>query len=181
VVSRTSLYLGPYPLSGISLGVLLLLLGLVLMSRYWAGRSLPDRGWIGRRVQVVAGALWSSLFSGKFLLRFLAASLVVLLAMGGVFELLFYSLGIFLTLQEVILFYALYRLTLHVMITPGNIGVRELAYGLLSEAIGIGMTEGVFVAALLRAFSYVILAVLGLSAGGLRAYRERHALGVEGP
>jgi hypothetical protein len=65
-------------------------------------------------------------------------------------------------------FYALYRLTFHVNITPGNIGIRELAYGLLCAQADVGMSKGILVSAELRILSTVVLLVLGV----LLAWRD---------
>jgi uncharacterized membrane protein YbhN (UPF0104 family) len=56
------------------------------------------------------------------------------------------------------------------MITPGNLGVRELAYGGFSGALGVGLGTGVLVTLMIRILSFSLLAAMAL---GLKWYRRQ--------
>jgi uncharacterized protein (TIRG00374 family) len=46
-------------------------------------------------------------------------------------------------------------------ITPGNLGVREMLLGFVSQVIGLGFGEGIAVTILQRAVSVVVFLVVG--------------------
>jgi hypothetical protein len=88
------------------------------------------------------------------------------LCMVGVFKLLLAGVDARASFSTLAVFYALYRLTFHVSITPGNIGIREVAYGLLCAEAQIGMSKGLVVAAELRVLSIITLLLLGIIFAG---------------
>ncbi len=87
----------------------------------------------------------------------------------------FIAFGYSLSLSALALFYALHKLSSNFSITPGNLGIRELAYGVLSHALGIGMAEGIMISAVLRVLVYITVIVMALPMGGfsLLTSRER--------
>lgn len=89
-----------------------------------------------------------------------------------VFYVSFLSLGIELGAGELALFYAVLQLSTYVQLTPGNLAVQEIAFGLMGEHIGIGMGEGIVVAALLRLCGYAALALLAAPMGILNLFRQ---------
>lgn len=88
------------------------------------------------------------------------------LLMTQVFRILLAATGSVIDLATIGVFYALYRLTFHINITPGNLGIREIAYGLLCAGAHIGMSKGLLISAELRIFSAIILIVIGLAIAG---------------
>jgi putative Mn2+ efflux pump MntP len=86
--------------------------------------------------------------------------------MTQVFRILLAATGSVIDLATIGVFYALYRLTFHINITPGNLGIREIAYGLLCAGAHIGMSKGLLISAELRIFSAIILIVIGLAIAG---------------
>jgi hypothetical protein len=82
------------------------------------------------------------------------------------YRIAFEGMGIQTNLAQLALFLAIYKLSTLLVFTPGNIGVREVAYAWLGQAIGIGMAEGVLVSAVLRAAGYAAVVPLGLVLGG---------------
>lgn len=73
----------------------------------------------------------------------------------------FRGMGIDLAFPALLVFVGILRLSSLVIITPGNLGVRELAYGFLSSAVGVGLAEGLLVSGILRLAGYLVLALLG--------------------
>jgi len=82
------------------------------------------------------------------------------------------SLGINLGFIELLIFLSFLKLSLIVNITPGNIGVREILYGILGSSFGLKVSEGILLSALLRVNSYVVLVSLGLFFGGRTLLRD---------
>ena len=59
------------------------------------------------------------------------------------------------------------------IISPGgNLGVREILYGLLGAQMGIGETEGILASVTIRVLSFLTLIVLGVSFGGIGLLRN---------
>lgn len=85
----------------------------------------------------------------------------------------FRGMGIQPSLTDLALFLALYKLSTYIVLTPGNIGIREIAFGFLSETLGIGMAEGIMASAILYAVHSVLIFPLGL------AFGSRHLFGRE--
>jgi len=83
------------------------------------------------------------------------------------FYLGFRSVHVSIPIGALAVFTAIIRMGLIVTITPGNIGVLELAYGTLSSALGFNFATGVMVAAVTRAVSFCSVLLLGALMGGL--------------
>jgi uncharacterized membrane protein YbhN (UPF0104 family) len=96
------------------------------------------------------------------LFRSTVLALLSFITMAWVFHVLLQAVDVELPFATLAVFYALYRLTFHVSITPGNIGIREIAYGLLCAQADVGMSKGILVSAELRILSMVVLLVLGI-------------------
>jgi hypothetical protein len=73
-------------------------------------------------------------------------------------------------------FYALFKLSFYINLTPGNLGVQEVVWGKLSELMGIGMAQGVLVSAFVRVVSTGVILVLGIALGGWDMLRSRGRL-----
>lgn len=74
-------------------------------------------------------------------------------------------MGIEPNVPDLALFLALYKLSTLVVLTPGNLGIREMAFGFLSQALGIGMAEGILASAMLYAVHSSLVIPLGLAFG----------------
>lgn len=108
--------------------------------------------------QTVSQGIGNFLRSPRAVLAFFALSSALFVLMSSVFWSLFMSTGVIVSGADLALFYALYRLTILVTLTPGNLGVRELAYGLLAGGLGVGLVVGVVATLLLRILTTVVLA-----------------------
>ena len=98
----------------------------------------------------------------RYMFRSTVLALLSFITMAWVFHVLLQAVDVELPFATLAVFYALYRLTFHVSITPGNIGIREIAYGLLCAQADVGMSKGILVSAELRILSMVVLLVLGI-------------------
>ena len=158
-----SLKLGAVPvfatLAGM-LGAMLLVppLGIALVKRLptpWPW--LENR--VGRVIRLGGALLRDSSALGKFALF----SLMGLVSMALVFWILFDSVGTPISAWQVSLFYALYRMTMLLMVTPGSLGVREVASGGLGEVLGVGLGASVAVTVVARVLGLVVLAFVAMS------------------
>ena len=92
----------------------------------------------------------SNLKDINYILKIFTASLLSAIFSVTIMFCYFKILDIELTISQVVLFFVIWKLCNLVVITPGNIGIRELFYGLISENMGIGMTEGILVSVIIR-------------------------------
>ncbi len=93
--------------------------------------------------------------------------------------LLFLALGIYPGFIGLSVFVILLRLSGVVTVTPGNIGLRELAFGFLADQLGVGMAQGLLASALMRAVGMSTLMVTSALLGGpalLRGGSRRDAV-----
>ena len=93
----------------------------------------------------------------RFLRRFLVASAVATAAGTSVVLAAADALGAGVSVGEAALFLALVQMSSLVVVTPGNIGVRELAFGLIGSALETGAVNGLLISAVTRATGVVAL------------------------
>ncbi len=147
----------------------------VLLARGLNAIAIPVR-WLawaqGKASEAVAGAL-DAARDWRHLGWVTVLGVAQFLLAVTIFYVCFQGLGIPATPGGLVLFYVLLQLSVYVNLTPGNLGVQEVAFGALAEAMGTGMAEGILVSALLRVVSYLVLAGLALPLGGLDVLRQR--------
>ena len=119
-------------------------------------------------VSVTISNLRDIRYLGSFLL--LGVSELILTILG--YYILFKGFGIILTFQALLVFYILMSLSLFIAITPGNIGVQEIAFGFIAEQIGIGMGSGIMASIVARIINFFIIFLMGIFFGGIRLLRE---------
>jgi uncharacterized membrane protein YbhN (UPF0104 family) len=137
------------------------LLGLALVKRFaWAAGRWPWVGQrLGRAVRLSTVVLRDALALGKFG----GLSLAGFVLMGLVFWFLFRGLGATTSAWQLSLFYALYRMTMLLLLTPGSLGIREVASGGLGGILGVGLGVSVAVTIIIRVLGLIILAALAVA------------------
>ena len=101
-----------------------------------------------------------------YMLKVVLSGVVLFFLICVLFYIYFSSLSINVDLPTLVVFYALFNLSIFVTITPGNLGVREIACGFISEQMRIGMAQGILVSTLVRVVETCIVFVFGLIFGG---------------
>lgn len=129
----------------------------------------PSR--IVRKLAEVADELTRGIKEPRYMVATTAIAIASFFIMTHVFRILLGAIGAEVDLATLAVFYALYRLTFHINVTPGNIGIREIAYGLLCAQAHIGMSKGLLISAELRVLSIIVLVTIGLAVAG-REVRE---------
>lgn len=85
----------------------------------------------------------------------------------------FWALGYSISLPALAVFVLLLKSTNYVVLTPGNLGVRELAYGLIAGVIGVNVGQAIIVSLMIRGASYVNIFTIGLLFGWRETFRPR--------
>lgn len=81
--------------------------------------------------------------------------------------------GVEVSLASLAVFLAIWNLSALIVITPGNLGVHEIVYGIVGSAVGIGAAHGVMLSALIRAIQYMVVFPLGIACGGWGILKKR--------
>ncbi len=85
----------------------------------------------------------------------------------------FYAFGIKAGMAPLALFLVVIILSNRVVLTPGNLGLRELAFGIASDQMSIGMTQGILVSAIIRVIGIFFTAILGIIFGGITLLKTK--------
>ncbi len=129
-------------------------------------------GWASRRFEELLASTAAAVRSRATLIRFVAVGLVALGIAVLIFGLAFDALDLEVSASTVVMFFVLLQLSTYVNITPGNLGLLEIGFGALGSQLGVGLTGGLLVAALIRFSGYVALVLVGLSIGGITAFQQ---------
>jgi hypothetical protein len=122
--------------------------------------------WIKSKLSQVLTATISNLKDLSYLAKIVIWGLLVAAQTLIVYYILFTAFEIKLDIPSLMLFYALLKLSSAVIITPGNIGIQEIAFGVLSTQIGGGMAQGILISAISRVLGSSIIIILALILGG---------------
>lgn len=129
--------------------------------------------WIRSKLHEVLTISIRNLRDPVFLLKFFAIGMVIFARTCIIFHLYFRVFDIHVGLPALAVFYALFKLSFFIVLTPGNLGVQEVAWGFLSEQMGFGMAEGVLVSAFIRAIGTAVICTLGIVFGGADLIKHR--------
>ena len=124
-------------------------------------------GRLGEMLRVTLTSLRDARYVGR-VVAWTAAAFVQAVVMLWV---CFAALGVTVGLAEVVAFYVLLQLATYVAITPGNLGLQELAFAGLATGMGGGAVEGVLVSGLVRVSGVLALVAAALPLGGVEALR----------
>jgi hypothetical protein len=132
--------------------------------------------WLHNKTAEVLRVSVENLTDGRYLAKLFALGLVIFARTVLMFHLYFLTIGARVDLAALAVFYALFKLSFYINLTPGNLGVQEIVWGKLSELMGIGMAQGVLVSAFVRVVSTGVILVLGIALGGWDMLRKRGQL-----
>ena len=129
--------------------------------------------WVKSKLSEVLTVTFNNLKDKIYLSRIIILGLVLFGQSILGYYILFRSFDIRLGLPELAVFYILLKVSFFFQITPGNIGIQEIAHGFLGEQIGVGMAEGILVSVVIRIISTTLIILLGLFSGGIDLLRHR--------
>jgi uncharacterized protein (TIRG00374 family) len=87
---------------------------------------------------------------------------------------LFAGFDMRLSLPALTVFCTLLNLSTFFVITPGNIGIQEIAFGFISQQFGVGMAQGILVSIVSRIISTALTILLGVLFGGMNVIKYRN-------
>ena len=131
--------------------------------------------WLRGRLQEMVGVTLQSLREPSYLWRVTFWTLIAFVQASTMLWIGFVALGVPVGVAEAIAFYVLLQLATYVQVTPGNLGLQELAFAALSAGFGAAATDGVLVSTIVRVTGVIALLVTSLPVGGLEALRATRA------
>lgn len=129
--------------------------------------------WLHGRLSEMFSVSVANLRDGVFMLKFLLMGMVAFVDAITIFYLCFRAMDMSFSLPALALFYVVLRLSTFIIITPGNLGVREIAYGIVSEQMKFGMAQGILLSIIIRIIGTTIIIILGIIFGGIGLLRNR--------
>ena len=129
--------------------------------------------WLHGRISELLTVSVRSLTDGPYMLKITLTGIISFINSLAAFYLCFASLDLRIDLPSLALFYVVLKLSNHVIITPGNLGVREIAYGIMSEQLQIGMAQGILISVIIRVIGTLVIMAMGTIFGGFDLLRRR--------
>jgi uncharacterized membrane protein YbhN (UPF0104 family) len=114
--------------------------------------------------------------SPAFVAQFLVLNLLVAVGHVAMLALAFGAVGRPIGIGDLMFFQVLLKLSNLVTVTPGNLGITELAYGVLAQTIAGDLQHGIAAAVLIRTLGTFVMVTLGWALGGLPALFGRRAV-----
>jgi uncharacterized membrane protein YbhN (UPF0104 family) len=166
-----TLYLGSVlALPALALLILALLTGPFAIR--WFVSVFRVKGSFATKVQARMTTLLSNAASAlkapAFMLRFFLLNVLVTVVQVVLLALLFRAVDAEVPLAALLLFQVLLKLANQIVITPGNLGITELMFGVLAHGSRCTLEQGLAVALLFRTTVTVMVILLGVLAGGAR-------------
>ena len=129
--------------------------------------------WVHAKLSEVLSTSIQNLKDTTYLIQFVLLGLAMFARTCVVFYIYFSIFDVHVSLPALVVFYSLFKISFYFILTPGNLGIQEIAFGFLSEQMGIGIENGVYVSVFIRVVGTLSLSVLGLTLGGADLIRHR--------
>jgi uncharacterized protein (TIRG00374 family) len=107
----------------------------------------------------------------SYILKILISGMLAFFNIILVIYICFRAINVMISLDIAIFYKIITNLLNKIIITPSNVGVREIVYGILSKEFEIGMSQGMLVSLIIRAIGIIIITVLGLAIGGTDIFK----------
>ncbi len=130
--------------------------------------------WVHSKLSEVIEISIKNIKDVSFLFKIFCIGMLLFIRTCVLFSIYFLFFNVNVDLPALALFYALFKLGTFIVLTPGNIGVQEVAWGILSEIMGIGMAQGVLVSVFIRVVATCSIFVLGITLGGMDLLQHRN-------
>jgi uncharacterized membrane protein YbhN (UPF0104 family) len=132
-------------------------------------RTKSRSGWVGRaqhRLATILSTANAAARSPGLMSRLLGLNVLVTIGQVASLWLGFRCVGESLSLSSLVVFQVFFKLSILIVVTPGNLGVTELVFSALAHGSARTVEQGVAVSLLLRAVGSAIVVLLGVLSGG---------------
>jgi uncharacterized membrane protein YbhN (UPF0104 family) len=126
--------------------------------------SFHSRGlvWLHGRTSKLLSITVESLSDIRMLCAVIAANTLNFANNALFFYLCFSSFGVSVTISMLMMFFILMKLTSYLILTPGNFGLREIAYAFLSQHMGLEAGQGIVLSMLHRLAVLIVVVLLAI-------------------
>jgi uncharacterized membrane protein YbhN (UPF0104 family) len=122
----------------------------------------PRLVWLHVRIAELLSVAVQSLQNIKMLLGVAFANMINFVNNTLFFYLCFSSFGISATIPVLMTFFILMKITSYLILTPGNFGLREIAYAFLSQHLGLEAGQGIVLSMLHRLAVLIVVVLLAI-------------------
>ncbi|MCP4500240.1 MAG: flippase-like domain-containing protein [Deltaproteobacteria bacterium] len=136
----------------------------------------PRLLWVKEKITVLLKTTGDALKTPSFVLKLAVVNVFVSTVQMTALWVSFSQVGVSLSLPTLAVYQVLVKLSNHVVITPGNLGIAELGWGFLSSATSKGVETGVAAAMLFRAASVLSTLFFGLTLGGFQFLKANRSM-----
>ncbi len=129
--------------------------------------------WLHSKLKQSLSISVANLKNISVLVKFCVSGIVSLACIITLFLTCFVALRKYPSVLQMVLFAIIFKLVNKVIITPGNLGVREIIYGWLAAQVKIGMAAGFAASIIIRIINQLIVIMLGMFFGGKSLLKNR--------
>lgn len=151
------------PVVGFGVLVVLFVVGLPYGAKFVLARLHFENKtvvWVGQKLSVVLEHISECSRDRWFLFQQLGLSLIIFSLTVVIIDIAFSVVAIRPSLAELVIFTVYTQLNGLINITPANLGISELVYGLISKQMGFALGHGIVAYGLIRIFVYLFTGLL---------------------
>ncbi|MBN1788494.1 MAG: flippase-like domain-containing protein [Sedimentisphaerales bacterium] len=130
--------------------------------------------WIHSKLSQVFSTAVTSLKDIRYMTSIVSTTLLAFIIVTVMFRLCFMGINIHVSITEIVIFLAILKVMDVIVITPGNVGIREIFFGIVTQQIGLSMMEGILASTILRILGTMVVFILGVSLGGIGILQRRY-------
>ncbi len=129
--------------------------------------------WVHSKLSHVFSTAVTSLKDISYVISIVSTTLLAFIIVAAMFRVCFLSINIHVSITAIVVFLAVLKVADVVVITPGNVGVREIIFGIITQQIGLTMMDGILASTIIRILGTVLVLILGTSLGGIGILQRR--------
>ena len=129
--------------------------------------------WIHSKLSHVFSTAVTSLKDISYIVSIVSTTLFAFAIVTTMFRVCFLSINIHISITATVVFLAVLKVADVVVITPGNVGIREIIFGIITQQIGLTMMDGILASTILRILGTILVFILGTSLGGIGILQRR--------
>lgn len=129
--------------------------------------------WLHAKLTEALRPMVGGLSDPGYLLRILASGVAMFAVTLAILYIFFLAFGLEPGVPGLAVFVIVMQLSGIITVTPGNIGLREMAFGVLADQLAIGMAQGLLVSASQRVVGTAVMLLCGGMMGGFDLLREQ--------
>ena len=129
--------------------------------------------WLHSRLSLVFSTAVTSLRDSGYILLITSTTLLAFIIVITMFYVCFLSINVHISITAIVVFFAVLKVADVIVITPGNVGVREIIFGIVTQQVGLTMMDGILASTILRILGTLLVFALGIFLGGIGILRKR--------